>query len=692
MPEKGNQYAGTEQFTTEQINAWLANPPQLGDPGYEDYSMWKFLQEWEQCARPEEHIQLANNDWILAGDLKVGDEVATSEDTQKVTRVERVEGSPRCEVFFEEGDSIVSSYSHPYFVKDKGFVKVIDLEKGDVIGELVVDSKKSFPDGPVISLSVDKTETYMLRGGTEENPVPVLSHNKSPVEPDRPKLDDPQTDPDGTVVTPTETFLNPDGTLKDEYLQGIGDQIQGLESFAGGDMDAAIAAAMQDFNIDDQVGDAMKLWGDDFKEQFGGDYMKNVDMGQYVTDEMLQQMIANAQLQGMDEAAIRDMIKNVMGDSMSDEDITAAIEAAVAAAQTETQAGILSPEQVQAMIDAALANGMTPEQIQEMVEQYAGGMDPAVIAQMIADAQASLASLGGLTAQEIQDMITQGLKDGLTPEQIQEMIAEATGGALTPEAIQTLIAEAQANLDLASLGGLTAEEIQQMIDQGIADGLTPEQIQEMIAEATGGAADAATIQQMIDDAIAAAQTGGTGIEGMSMEDIQALLDSGYMTADQINALMSDSGYLGQEGVDSSVAAALQAALGEGGSINSAIAAAMQGAGGTETTPGGGGETTETTPAPTPNYTLPTSYTPYNDYTSPYGSQSPYDLMGPEQFSGTTPFSGGVLTGSESQAGIPGLDLGDPTGYNFDMPISTQPMPGGVPSYQDYMQYLAAQQG
>ena len=492
---------------------------------------------------------------------------------------------------------------------------------------------------------------------TQEQIDRLLQFIGDPPEEQRPgstTIIDDEGDPASGETAPdlSSTFLNPDGTLKDEYLQGVADQIQGLESFAGGDMDAAIAAAMQDFNIDDQVGDAMKLWGDDFKEQFGGDYMKNVDMGQYVTDEMLQNMIANAQLQGMDEAAIRDMIKTVMGDSMSDEDITAAIEAAVAAAQAETQEGILTPEQIQAMIDEGLANGLTPEEILALIKENSpGGVDEAAIAQMIADAQASL----------------------------------------------------------GELGGLTAEEIQAMIEQGIADGLTPEQIQEMIAAATNGALDAATIQQMIADAIAAAQTGQTGIEGMSMEDIQALLDSGYMTADQINSLLGESGsridaltsqlegsgFLGQEGVDSSVEAALQAALGEGGSINSAIAAAMQGAGGTETTPGGGGETTETTettPAPTPNYTLPTSYTPYNDYTSPYGSQSPYNLMGPEQFSGTTPFSGGVLTGSESQAGIPGLDLGDPTGYNFDMPTSTQPMPTGIPSYQDYMQYLAAQQG
>jgi len=196
-------------ITTEKIAEWEANPPKMGDPGFADYSMWKFQKEWAMCPSPEEHIQLANNDWILAGELKVGDEVATSETPQKVTRVQRIEGVPRCEVFFEEGNSIVSSYTHPYFVEGKGFVEVMDLEKGDVIGDLVVDNKKSFSDGPVISLSVDKTETYMLRGGTEENPVPALSHNKSPM-PHEPDI--PPGSPD-TPVTPPGTGGAPPGFI-----------------------------------------------------------------------------------------------------------------------------------------------------------------------------------------------------------------------------------------------------------------------------------------------------------------------------------------------------------------------------------------------------------------------------------------------------------------------------------------------
>jgi len=156
------------------------------------------------CPSPKERIQLANNDWILAGELKVGDEVATSEDPQKVTRVQRLENRARCEVLFEDSDSIVTSYSHPYFVNSKGFVEVGNLKKGDIIGDLVVKGKKPFAMGPVISLSVDKAETYMLRGGTKENPVPVLSHNKSLPEEPWPPVTEPQPPmPPTTPTTPT---------------------------------------------------------------------------------------------------------------------------------------------------------------------------------------------------------------------------------------------------------------------------------------------------------------------------------------------------------------------------------------------------------------------------------------------------------------------------------------------------------
>jgi hypothetical protein len=144
------------------------------------------------CPRPEEEILLSNNKWIQAGDLQIGDQVVTSKEIQTVTRVDRLEEQERCEVFFEglegeESNSIVTSYSHPYYVEGKGFTEVSDLKIGDIIGSLIVKAKKAFDLGPVISLSVDIAETYMLRAGTENNPIPALSHNKTPPRPRVPK-------------------------------------------------------------------------------------------------------------------------------------------------------------------------------------------------------------------------------------------------------------------------------------------------------------------------------------------------------------------------------------------------------------------------------------------------------------------------------------------------------------------------
>ena len=148
-----------------------------------------------------------------------------------------------------------------------------------------------------------------------------------------------------------------------------------------------------------------------------------------------------------------------------------------------------------------------------------------------------------------------------------------------------------------------------------------------------------------------------------MEDVQALLDSGYMTADQINTLMADAGYLGQEGVDASVQAALDAALGQGGAISSAIATAMQNQQKYDVDTG----------PQTPTYTPP----PAGD---PYGGQNPYALM-LGQNAGTTPFAGGTTTGAENPYGLGSLDLGNTADYNFNMPTAsaTSPYPTGISS-------------
>ena len=137
------------------------------------------------CPHPNEEILLADDSWIKAKDIQVGDKVKTltAKDFKageyEITRVEIIDNQPRCEVFFKDSKSIISSYSHPYAVEDKGFVEAQNIKTGDTVGDLIVTEVKPLDWGSVVSLSVDKAETYMLKAGSEDKPVAVLSHNKS---------------------------------------------------------------------------------------------------------------------------------------------------------------------------------------------------------------------------------------------------------------------------------------------------------------------------------------------------------------------------------------------------------------------------------------------------------------------------------------------------------------------------------
>ena len=349
------------------------------------------------------------------------------------------------------------------------------------------------------------------------------------------------------------------------------------------------------------------------------DYATSSDISGFLSEQQISDMIANAQMQGMTEQQIMDMIKQATGGQMSDDAIRELVANQLANLETgidtkfdamdRLMQGFASADEVQTWIQQALGEGMTPEMVEGILYNYLQnnpmeGVDITTIEQMIADATAGVPGMD-----EIQRMIDEGLANGLSPEEINQMISEYL--ANNP------------------IEGITAEGVQQMIADAIAG--------------IGG------------------EESGQG--GMSMEDVQALLDSGYMTADQINTLMSDAGYLGQEGVDASVQAALDAALGQGGAISSAIAAAMQNQPNYQVDTG----------PQTPTYTPP----PAGD---PYGGQNPYALM-LGQNAGTTPFAGGTTTGAENPYGLGSLDLGNTADYNFNIPTtsSAQLYPTGISS-------------
>jgi len=365
----------------------------------------------------------------------------------------------------------------------------------------------------------------------------------------------------------------------------------------------------------------------------------------FLTPEMIQQMITNAQLQGMSEEDIFAMIQDVSGGTMSDDEIMAAI-----ATAQETQYTSLM-DQVNKLIADSLAQGMSEEEILALIQtEYGEQMTDDQILQAIADAQE-----GQYTSlmEEVNALIAQALTDGMSPEQIAALIKEQYGDQMTDDQILQAIATAQEGVP-------TIQEIEAMIAQALADGMSPEAIQTMISDYLGdsGLLSADDIATMIADAVAGIGT-TTGGDALTSDAVQQMIDAAIsgmpagLSTEDVQAMLGESGYMGDTGVQGMIDAALQGSLGEGGSINQAIQAAL--------TATGGGAGTGT---PSIDFTNP--YTPGNFPTSPYGDVDPSALMFNPWY-GTTPFAGGTTTGAES--GLAGLDLGNPGDYNFD--ISTE---------------------
>jgi len=139
------------------------------------------------CPALNEEVLLADKSWILAKDLKVGDEVATHLGSNKVTYIDILKDKIQKEVIFTNGEkenSIVTSDTHPYYVEnEKGFVEVKNLKIGDKVGEFLVKEIKDAGKGSVAHISIDKAQTYFLKAGDEA----VLSHNKTPAPPKTPR-------------------------------------------------------------------------------------------------------------------------------------------------------------------------------------------------------------------------------------------------------------------------------------------------------------------------------------------------------------------------------------------------------------------------------------------------------------------------------------------------------------------------
>ena len=137
------------------------------------------------CPALNEEVLLADNKWIPAKDLKIGDEVATHLGSNKVTHIDVLKDRVKKEVVFSDNnqeESIVTSDSHPYYVQnEEGFVEVKDLKVGDQVGNFKVKEIKDADKGSVVHISIDQAQTYYLKAGDKK----VLSHNKSIRQPDK---------------------------------------------------------------------------------------------------------------------------------------------------------------------------------------------------------------------------------------------------------------------------------------------------------------------------------------------------------------------------------------------------------------------------------------------------------------------------------------------------------------------------
>jgi len=364
--------------------------------------------------------------------------------------------------------------------------------------------------------------------------------------------------------------------------------------------------------------------------------------GQYTSlmDEV-NALIADALTQGMSPEQIAALIKEQYGDQMSDDEILNAITTAQEGQYTSLM------EEVNALIAEKLAEGWDEQAILELIQtEYGDQMSADDIMAAIATAQETqYTSL----MEEVNALIAQALTEGMSPEQIAALIKEQYGDQMTDDQILQAIATAQEGVP-------TIQEIEAMIADALANGMSPEAIQTMISDYLGdsGLLSADDIATMIADAVAGIGT-TTGGDALTAESVQQMIDAAMaqgMSTEQVEAMLAESGYMGEEGIQGLIGSALEGALGQGGSIDQAIQNALLAVGDT---------TIDTTPA------TDIGTTPYGTYTSPYGDVDPYALMGADQFAGTTPFSGGATTGAETPAGIEGLDLGSPGDYSFEIP-------------------------
>jgi len=445
----------------------------------------------------------------------------------------------------------------------------------------------------------------------------------------------------------------------DDDVEDVGDDTMTDPDFPGAtnqeDISAAVAAALQGagmgegFNFSDVMtaADAEELFQNMYTNQLEPELLQKMGTAGFLTNQQVQEAINKAlgETDSLSEDDVLRMIQESTGadvdlsDYMSKSDIAQAIQASTSQ--------FLTPEMIQQMITNAQLQGMSEEDIFAMIQQVSGGTmsDEDIMAAIATAQETQYTSL----MDEINKLIADSLAQGMSEEEILALIQTEYGEQMTDEQILQAIAEAQEGVP-------TIETIQQMIAEALTNGMSPEDIAAMIGDYVGdsGLLSADEIATMIADAVAGIGT-TTGGDALTSEAVQTMIDAAIsglpagLSAEDVQTMLGEAGYMGDTGVQGLIDTALQGALGEGGSISQAIQAAL-------------GATGDTGTGTNIDFTNP--YTPGNFPTSPYGDVDPSALMFNPWY-GKTPFAGGTTTGAEDPTGLGNLNLGNPADYNFD---------------------------
>jgi len=445
----------------------------------------------------------------------------------------------------------------------------------------------------------------------------------------------------------------------DDDVEDVGDDTMTDPDFPGAtnqeDISAAVAAALQGagmgegFNFSDVMtaADAEELFQNMYTNQLEPELLQKMGTAGFLTNQQVQEAI-NTALGESDYLSEEDVLRMIqestgadvdLSDYMSKSDIAQAIQASTSQ--------FLTPEMIQQMITNAQLQGMSEEDIFAMIQQVSGGTmsDEDIMAAIATAQETQYTSL----MDEINKLIADSLAQGMSEEEILALIQTEYGEQMTDEQILQAIAEAQEGVP-------TIETIQQMIAEALTNGMSPEDIAAMIGDYVGdsGLLSADEIATMIADAVAGIGT-TTGGDALTSEAVQTMIDAAIsglpagLSAEDVQTMLGEAGYMGDTGVQGLIDTALQGALGEGGSISQAIQAAL-------------GATGDTGTGTNIDFTNP--YTPGNFPTSPYGDVDPSALMFNPWY-GKTPFAGGTTTGAEDPTGLGNLNLGNPADYNFD---------------------------